>query len=332
MSDNIIWIILFFVFIIIIGLYMSEYTPLNLNEKEKILKMNYFVENFTPSVSSSNAQSEGASGLYNWGLPEDDVYIKENKNKDKDKNKENRNVNVSSSTINEVVDINIKETCNSYKNDNKHINQVCSKCDITLNKDIDKYVLKSSVPACPDMSEFITKNMMSANPDLHDYILKSEVKPCDKVDLTNYILKSEIPACPTCPVCPECPICPVCPAQVNKKCPSISEYNITDHPNMSKYISINDVKKNYIKKTDIKNYIEKEKEKEKKYNKEGNKKKEYEKIKKEDENKKNKDNKNIAESKNKLSNYASKTINSKSELLNNNVMGFYAGDNLYAGV
>ena len=312
MSDNLIWIILFFVFIIIIGLYMSEYTPLNLNEKEKILKMNYFVENFTPSVSSSNAQSEGASGLYNWGLPEDDVYIKENKNKHKDK--DNKNINVSSSTINEVVDINIKETCNAYKNDNNHINQICRKCDITLNKDIDKYVLKSSVPACQDMSEFITKNMMSANPDLHDYILKSEVKPCDKVDMTKYILKSEIPACPTCPVCPECPICPVCPVQVDKKCPTISEYKITDHPNMANYISKEEIKKNYIKKADIKkadvkNYIDKKKSKE------SNIKKEEKKI----------DDKNT----NKLPNQPSKHT---SDLLNNNVMGFYAGDNLYAGV
>ena len=41
-----------------------------------------------------------------------------------------------------------------------NLNDVCNRCDITVNKDIDKYVLKSSVPACPDTSKYITKNMM----------------------------------------------------------------------------------------------------------------------------------------------------------------------------
>ena len=65
--DTIIWIMLFFVFIIIIGLYISESTPLNLNQKEKIL-----MENFT-STSTSSDQSEGASQFFNWGLPDDDI-------------------------------------------------------------------------------------------------------------------------------------------------------------------------------------------------------------------------------------------------------------------
>jgi hypothetical protein len=91
--------------------------------------------------------------------------------------------------------------------------------------------------------------MMNANPDLSDYIKKSEIKPCEKVDISKYILKSEIPACPTCPVCPECPICPICPPEKpEKKCKQISEYNITEHPDMSKYMSISDVNKYYIKK------------------------------------------------------------------------------------
>ena len=36
MNDFIIWLLFIFVFIIIIGLYISEFTPLNLDEKEKI--------------------------------------------------------------------------------------------------------------------------------------------------------------------------------------------------------------------------------------------------------------------------------------------------------
>ena len=71
MNDFIIWLLFIFVFIIIIGLYISEFTPLDLTEKEKILKLNYVVENFTPSVSSTGDQTEGASELYNWGLPDD---------------------------------------------------------------------------------------------------------------------------------------------------------------------------------------------------------------------------------------------------------------------
>jgi len=40
MSDNISWGLLIVTFLIIIGLYLSEYTPLDLSEKEKILKLN----------------------------------------------------------------------------------------------------------------------------------------------------------------------------------------------------------------------------------------------------------------------------------------------------
>jgi hypothetical protein len=50
MSDTLIWIILLFVFLIIIGLYNSEFTPLKLSEKQKILDLNYVTENFTPKM------------------------------------------------------------------------------------------------------------------------------------------------------------------------------------------------------------------------------------------------------------------------------------------
>ena len=67
MSDIILWILIFFVFIIILGLYISEYTPLDLDQKQKIL-----MENFT-SQSSSSSQDEGASELYGWGIPDNNT-------------------------------------------------------------------------------------------------------------------------------------------------------------------------------------------------------------------------------------------------------------------
>jgi hypothetical protein len=240
MDDIIFWILIFFVFIIIIGLYISEYSPLDLNQKEKIL-----LERFSPNVSSSTDQAEGASGLFKWGLPDNNTY--------------SPNKPCGHSCTQEcphecprrcpppLPPPPIKEICPQMPINN---NEICKTCDITVNKDLNKYVLKSSIPACPDMSEFITKNMMNANPDLSDYILKSEVKPCEKMDISQYILKSEIPACPTCPICPECPICPlpqVCPPIPEPvKCKQIHEYTITDHPDMSKYISLDEVNKKYV--------------------------------------------------------------------------------------
>jgi hypothetical protein len=278
--DKIIWIILFFVFLIIIGLYISELTPLNLDQKKKALDLDIITEDFTNS-SSTNDQTEGASELYKWGLPKDnDDSLPNDSNNDCNNESNNNNwwstwwnnlenginksistdSNDNSSCENRNINLNntnLKNGVNLYK----HYNEVCTNYDITKNKDIDKYVLKSSVPPCQDTSEFVTKNMMNANPDLSDYILKSEIKPCDKeknIDLSHYVLKSAIPACPTCPICPECPICPICPIQDksgnnknNEK--KVYEYNITDHPDISKYLSIDEVNKNYMKKEDCKN-------------------------------------------------------------------------------
>jgi hypothetical protein len=261
MTDNIIWIFLIFVFLIIIGLYTSEYTPLDLTEKQKALSSSLYEnfsnnesnENFSPSISSDSSVAEGASRYYDWGVPDNNNY--------------NLNKNTSHTCTNKCqpncplkyiqIPVPIPVQCQHTSSINT--NQICSNCDITLNKDIDKYVLKSSVPPCPDMSEYVKKNMMNANPDLNDYILKSEIKPCEKVDLSNYILKSEIPPCPNCPVCPECPICPVCPPQ--QECKKIYQYDIVEHPDLQKYISREEVEKNYIKKSelasspDVKNYL-----------------------------------------------------------------------------
>ena len=232
MSDFIIWLLLIFTIMIIVGLYISEFTPINLSEKDKILR-----EGFSPIFSKSSDQTEGASELYDWGVPEDVTVPEQCPHK----------------YNNTCPATPPPQTCSSPSPPPVRPSQNCGVCDITLNKDIDKYVLKSSVPACPDMSEYITKNMMNANPDLKDYILKSEIKPCEKVDISQYILKSEIPACPVCPICPECPICPVCPPE--KECKEIYNYKISDHPDFKNYVSKNDLKKKYVLKNE---YLEEE--------------------------------------------------------------------------
>ena len=53
-GDFIIWIILFCALFIIIGLYMSEDTPLNINMKDKILGTNNSIENFTSDSTSTD--------------------------------------------------------------------------------------------------------------------------------------------------------------------------------------------------------------------------------------------------------------------------------------
>jgi len=238
MSDILIWILLIFVFIIIIGLYNSEFTPLKLSEKQKILDINYVTENFTPSISTSTDQTEGASEYYHWGLPEEKTHHKEHHHEEECHHTCDHTCPKRCPHKCHVEPVH--EECHAHHPSPKNrFREICYNCDITLNKNIDKYVLKSSVPACPDMSEYVTKNMIPATTNLDDYILKSEVKPCEKVDVSQYILKSEIPACPNCPTCPECPICPVCPEPT--RCKEIHEYDIEDHPDFSDYIKKDDI-------------------------------------------------------------------------------------------
>ena len=327
--DNIIWIILFFVFLIIIGLYISEFTPLNLDEKKKALELDYITETFSPSSSSTTEQSEGASHLFKWGLPKDnDDFIKiPHEEKCKDNNEIEKP----------------EEKCIPVNPTPTKVNELCTKCDITVNKDIDKYVLKNSIPPCPDMSKFVTKNMMNSNPDLNDYILKSEIKPCEKIDISQYLLKSEIPACPTCPICPECPICPICPEQ--QKCKEINEYNIIDHPDISKYISINDVNKDYIKKDDAHRYCKdhersenrRDNKHEQRENKRDNRHERHEN--KRDENGRDSNDKSKKIEPNDLTNGSYKKYidklyeeDSYAKQFNKDQIGYYAGDSLFAAV
>jgi hypothetical protein len=226
MSDNIIWVLLIVTFLIIIGLYLSEYTPLDLSEKEKILKLNIITENFSNNI---NEESKDVSEYFLW---------------DDNNNKCNHSCNTQcpkpcpqqcpKPPPPPQCPPPVTPQCPPPVQPVANKAQVCQTCDITQNKDINKYVLKSSVPPCPDMSEYVKKNMINTVPNLSDYILKSEVQPCEKVDMSKYILKTEIPACPVCPTCPECPICPVCPPPP-PKCKEIHEYDITEHPDYSKY-------------------------------------------------------------------------------------------------
>jgi len=267
MSDNIIWLLLLFIFLIIAGLYISEYTPLALSNKQAIIN-----ENFSPSVSNTTEQTEGASQLYKWGLP-NDTQNNPAPNKCQPPppichNECNKTcpmpctqkcepplppptpIPTCHNDCNQSCTPSCQNKCKEpscIESPKVNTSKICEYCDITLNKNIDKYVLKSSVPPCPDMSDYITKNMINSNIDLNNYILKSEIKPCDKVDISKYILKSEIPACPTCPICPECPICPVCPSFEESKCKKIYDYKITDHPDISNYVSKDTINKYYTK-------------------------------------------------------------------------------------
>ena len=344
-SDLVIWLMLGFVLIVILGLYYSEFTPLDLSEKKRILKMNQFIENFSPSESSSTDQAEGASQLYNWGttnpisfsIPEPHIKFPDFDFCDCDhKPKHHKH---------KCPKIPCPEPCD---NDDKHPRnyppEICRKCDITQNKDIDKYVLKNSIPPCPDMSKYATKNMINYTPDLNKYILKSEIPSCPKINMHDYIKKSEIPACPTCPICPECPICPVCPTcPPEKQCKEIYDYSINEHPNYdnyiskdelnNKYISKDDVNNKYISKDDVnRNYIEKSKvncppEKQCPENEHHRRDNENpfdeEKYKKYIEDLFDKNKKNIDRQFEEERNHRKK---------NDDVIGYYTGDNLFAGV
>jgi hypothetical protein len=292
MNNDLIYIaIIAFIFFIILGLYLSQNTKLNISEKEKIL-----MENFSPQVSSTTAQAKGSSQLYRWGLPQDNAStikeIKEENCSDDD---------IPPFTPKPVEPTKCKpvedENCNPESKKN------CYDCDILTNKDINKYVLKSSVPPCPDTSKFITKNMMHSCPDMTKYILKSEIPKCERFDKSKYILKSEIPPCPKCPICPVCPVCPVCPKPVPQK--TINQYKIEEHPDL----------KNYVKKDDLKNvcknYVEDE-------------------IKNKKDEIKDKIEKRINEEDGTYSNMLDKIFESGSDLKKSNNVGLYAGDSLYS--
>lgn len=235
MSNDLIYIaIIGFVLFIILGLYLSESSPLKIYEKEEILNETF--QNHKKSTITD--QSKGASQFYKWGLPEEPIKIKKCESK----------IDIippfNPKPI-EQDDMCIeKDRCKT----NKDKDHDCYNCDILSNKDIHKYVLKSSVPPCPDTSKFATKNMVENCPDISKYILKSEIPTCEKIDQSNYILKTDVPACPKCPICPVCPVCPVCPEPSPKT--TINQFKIADHKEFKDYIHKDDIK-DYIKKNNF---------------------------------------------------------------------------------
>lgn len=284
-KDIIFWFIIIAFILIIFGIYLSKYTPLDLlsksgeyapsplfdfNANKVAEKINENIqedfnnptinpEHFKEQSTSTQVES-GASEYYKWGYPE--------------KEKVNFSIDMPSSGDYSSFDYDWKspewsqnnyhgkkykskkEKCEDKKE--KSEREICYNCDITANKDIDKYVLKSSIPPCPDMANYATKNMMKPDINPNDWVKKNEIKPCPKVDLSQYVLKSEIPACPpqvTCPVCPICPKCPEIP-----KCKTVNEFKITDHPDMKDYIKKSDVlNSDIVKKHIADNYVEKSK-------------------------------------------------------------------------
>ncbi len=229
MNNDLLYIgIIAFIFLVIIGLYLSQESKLNISQKNNIL-----MENFSPQVSSTRAQKKGAAQLYKWGLPEDNVTEKSTqdcKNNDDD--------------IPPFTPKPIEDSCPPLEETNCYNTNKDTKCnyncDILSHPDINKYVLKSSVPPCPDISKYATKNMLKSCPDMSKYILKSEIPKCEKIDKSKYILKTEIPACPKCPLCPVCPTCPTCPKPV--PCKTINQYRIEEHPDMKNYVRKDKVK------------------------------------------------------------------------------------------
>jgi hypothetical protein len=141
-------------------------TDINVNEKESILKLSEFVENFT-DMSSSSDQTEGASEYYNRGVPET-KYTYNTKPPPPPKNECDHTCN------NEchkecpkkckIPEINIRipppKPCftpppQKIYDENPHcktpqpsftnFREICHSCDITQNKDIDKSVCFQNV-------------------------------------------------------------------------------------------------------------------------------------------------------------------------------------------
>ncbi len=290
-KDVIIWMIIIAFIIVIFGIYLSKYTPLDLlstrgeyepsplfdfNANEVANKINENIqENFNnPTIqeegdnqmenfkeeSTSTQVEAGASQYYKWGHEKDDVNFSIDMPDNGDYSSfdyEWKSPEWSQNTYTGTTYRKKKsDKCEDKKE--KSEREICYECDITANKDIDKYVLKSSIPPCPDMANYVTKNQMLPEFNPNEWVKKNEIAPCPKVDLSQYVLKSEIPACPPQVTCPECPICPVCPEI--PKCKTINEFQITEHPDMKDYIKKSDVLNSDIVKKYIQdNFVEKSK-------------------------------------------------------------------------
>ena len=193
-SLNIIFLI--FAILLILGLCLSS-----LSNKEHF-SLSDPINSIDSAVRSGAEDIEsGASEMYNWGYHELG-----------EKKKPKRKVRKVDTYDEYDVTQDPDPIC--VEEDKCDKPEICRKCDITLNRDINKYVLKSSVPPCPDMSKYIEKRNLPPYPDMSKYILKSKIPPCKKPNMDDYILKSKIPPCAPCRPCPpsqECPECGDCP-------------------------------------------------------------------------------------------------------------------------
>ncbi len=275
MKDTIFWMILFVFVILVIGIQLSQDTPLFtrttsmskidnylLNDPNRLaLQMDKANEvEYFQNESTSTEVEGGASTYYKWDIPEKKEFsigmpdvsgwsFSDDSGfpycDDKDEKQDKRKCRPRPP----------KEECVEPEARILKFEE-CRKCDITMNQDIDKYVLKSSIPPCPDMSEYVKKNSMHPDRDMSEWIRKSDIEPCPKIDMNEFIRKSEIPSCPPPVVCPECPICPK--PQPPPKCKEVNEFKITEHPEFKNYIKLEDMKKqiekDYIKKSEIQKY------------------------------------------------------------------------------
>jgi hypothetical protein len=188
-NDLLIWLFIFILLALIFGLYIAENhrIPSALYTRTPGGAKTPYLEHYSSSSSSFDV-SGGASSRYGWGVSESDDYKRKMLSATTEEKK---------STCKSKSDGKEKEKC--IQDDLfKSRSDLCKKCDILENEDIDKYVLKSSVPPCPNMSD--------------------------------YILKKDIPACPALAEIPKCPTCPELPANLRerKTIKNIQEFRITD--------------------------------------------------------------------------------------------------------
>lgn len=247
--DMIIWIFIFLLIALIIGLYTSEKKRIPSSLFMRSSTSTPYIEHFEQKNSavddslqhlkvvdsyrnsSSFDVSGGASSKYGWGINDSKDYERTNLENKKQVEK--------------------KEKCIQKKDDpmctkdyiEEKTEEGCNKCDILQHSDIDKYVLKSSVPACPII-------------DLNNYIKKSEIPVCPpKIDLSQYIKKSEIPPVPTIEKCPTCPTIPE-NLKERKEIEKRYHFNILDVKNLK-----NEDIQLLLKDERIKNYLDSEYEK-----------------------------------------------------------------------
>ncbi len=252
--DIIIWIFIFLLIALIIGLYISE--------KKRIPSALYmrtggsatpYIEHFEQKNtnidgyknSSSFDVTGGASSKYGWGINDNDDYERNHlEDTVKEEKKENvkkcvqKKDDVSANILLPMGAKNDPMCTKDYIQEKNKEN--CNQCDILQHPDIDKYVLKSSVPACPKI-------------DLNNYIKKSEIPVCPpKIDLSEYIKKSEVPAIPNIEQCPKCPEIPES-LKSKKELQNTYQFNILDIKNLK-----NEDIKMLLKDERIKNYLDSE--------------------------------------------------------------------------